>query len=148
MANRFEVFDVAVPAGTAKTAATETDTNFAQGTVTSVEIVIPDGHAGLTGITILQAHQQVIPWTAGAFIVGNAEVIRWDVAGFLDNGSWSVRCYNTDVYDHTFHLRFLVNENSATGPGTPGFIQTPLVIGPAAPVPAPAAFPTPPVPTP
>lgn len=134
MAHRFELFDVTVPAGTAKASAVETDTVFNDGTVTSVEIVIPDGHSGLTGLAILQAHQQVIPWTAGAFIVGNAEVIRWETAGFIDNGAWSVLCYNTDVFAHTFHIRYLVNENSAAGPGSPGYIQQPAIIGPAPPV--------------
>lgn len=134
MAQRIEVFAVPVTAGTAKSSAVETDLSFVDGTVVGIEIIIPDGHCGLTGIALMQAHSQVIPKTLDTFITGNNEPIKWPVEGFLNNGSWSALCYNTDVYDHTFHLRFLVNENTLTGPGTLGFSQPPLVIGPPPPV--------------
>lgn len=133
MANRFEVFDVTVPASTLKANAVETPTAFADGIVTGVEIVIPDGHAGLTGIAILQAHSQVIPWTSGAYITGNDEIIKWDTAGFIQNGAWSVSCYNSDVYAHTFHVRYLVNESTIGGPGSLAYIQQPVVVGNAQP---------------
>jgi hypothetical protein len=113
MADRVEWFDVTVTAGTAKASAVESDVSFDQGEVVAIEITIPDGHAGLTGIALLQAHSQIIPNTSGSFIIGNDRTISWDLHNYLNNGNWSVRCYNTDVYDHMFHVAFLVNELGA-----------------------------------
>lgn len=113
MAERVEWFDVSVTAMTAKASAVETNVSFDQGVVERIEITIPDGHAGLTGIRLLQAHTPVIPSTSNAYIIGNDRTLSWDLTNYLDNGGWSVQCFNTDQYDHTFHIAFLVNELSA-----------------------------------
>ena len=134
MAERIEWFDVTVTAGTTKAAPAETATTFDQGLVDRIEITIPDGHAGLTGIRLLQAHQPVIPSTSGSFIVGNDRTIGWDLHGYLDNGSWSVECYNTDQYDHAFHLAFLISELGSTTTLTFAPVQGLVVAGGAAPV--------------
>lgn len=115
MADRIEWFDVSVAAGTAKASAVEVSTAFTDGVVERIELTIPDGHSGLTGIAFLQAHQQVIPHTSGAYAVGNDVEFNWPVSNFLDNGSWSVKVFNTDVFSHIFHIRFLVNENTVPG---------------------------------
>jgi hypothetical protein len=107
-ASRIEVFDVLVAAGTSKAAAVETDTSFLPGELVALEVDIPDGHAGLTGFMVLHAHGQVIPRTAGAWIVGNDDHLNWDLIGYGNSGSFSVLAYNTDIFPHTFHFRFLV----------------------------------------
>jgi hypothetical protein len=118
MADRVEWFDVTVGSGTALASAVETATAFDPGVVERIELTIPDGHAGLTGLQFMIAHQQIIPFTPGSFIVGNDRVISWDTTNFLDNGAWSVLCYNTDVFDHTFHVTYLVNETSLSETAT------------------------------
>lgn len=128
MAERVEWFDVTVSASTAKTAPVEKALAFNQGTVERLDLTIPDGHAGLTGIRFNSAHQQVIPLTASSFIIGNDHVFTWDLHGFPDNGSWSVSMYNTDIYDHTFHIAFLVNELS-TASAAPVALVSPAALG-------------------
>lgn len=135
MADRFEIFDVTVTARTAKASAVETGTSFFDGLVTGVEIVIPDGHAGLTGIRLLQAHQQIIPRTFGAFITGNDEVVRWPISNVINNGAWSVQCYNTDIFDHMFHVRYLIDENGLPSAARVPVATSPLVVGLAYPGP-------------
>lgn len=129
MADRVEWFDVTVAAGTAKASAVETATTFNPGVVTRIEITIPDGHAGLTGISLMQAHEQVIPNTSGKFIVGNDRTLSWDTTNYLDNGDWSVSCYNTDVFAHTFHIAFLINENIAPGASVTSGADNLVVVG-------------------
>lgn len=130
MAERVEWFDVTVPAGTLKTAPTETVLRFNEGDIERLDLTIPDGHAGLTGIRFNSAHQQIIPLTPGSYIIGNGVDRSWDLHGFPNNGNWSVSCYNTDVYDHTFHFEFLVNEIGGAGLA-PVALQTPLSLGSA-----------------
>lgn len=112
MADRVEWFDVTIAAGVARTAPVETATRFDPGIVDRIELTIPDGHAGLTGIRFLIAHQPIIPVTNGSFIVGNDRIIVWDTTNYLDNGAWSVQGYNTDVFSHTFHIAYLIRESS------------------------------------
>jgi hypothetical protein len=114
MADRVEVATVTVPAGTAPDTPISTDVSFPPGTVTGIEVVIPDGHAGLTGLALGQAGSAVIPATPGAFLISNDEKITWDISGALNNGDWQAICYNRDGYDHTFYLRFLITEISDT----------------------------------
>lgn len=108
VANRIESFDITVPAGTPKAAPVTTDVSFPDGKLQRVEIDVPDGHAGLTGIQLLGAKGQVIPYTTGAFLVANDHAFGWDLVGQLDSGSFQVRCFNTDIYPHGFSIRFSV----------------------------------------
>lgn len=113
MARRIAVFEVTIAAGTAKAAAISNDVSFEPGPVDEVEIVIPDGHSGATGFQLAQAGQAIIPEESGTYIVANNEVIRWPLDGYNDAGSWQLIGYNTDVYDHTFYLRFLIADKAA-----------------------------------
>lgn len=128
-ASRIEVFDVTVPAGTAKAAPIETNTNFPDGEVVGVTIIIPDGHNGLTGIRLAIGHAQAIPATAGAWIVGNDDEVELDTVGYLNNGAWSAIAYNLDAFPHTFHIRYEVADFpilGATVEAAP--IPTPAVV--------------------
>lgn len=109
-ANRVASFDVTVAAGVASTAPTETATTFRPGHLVGLELDIPDGHEGLTGIYFALAHGRAIPETDNAWITGNDEHISWSLAGFLNTGAWSVFTYNRDGFPHTFHIRYLIND--------------------------------------
>lgn len=106
--SRVEVFDVAAPAGTAKAAPLEVPTNFQAGELVRVRIVIPDGHNGLTGIQLAVAHAQAIPYTAGAWIVGNDDDVAFEAIGYPNSGAWSAFVYNADIFQHVFHVRYEV----------------------------------------
>lgn len=137
MADRIPAFRVTVPAGTAVAAPVTVDVSFPQATVTEIEIVIPDGHAGFTGLALAQAQQQVIPDNDGNWIISNDEKIRWPVANTLDNGNWQAVMYNTDVYDHSFYVRFLLDNPTAPAATTAFATGTPLIVGDAVPSPQP-----------
>lgn len=104
-----------VPAGTAKTAPLEVLTSWNQGELAGCEVFIPDGHNGLTGLRIAFAHQAVIPRTQDAWIIGNDEKIEWPLSGYGNSGAWSCFVYNTDIFDHTFHVRYLVADFASLG---------------------------------
>lgn len=124
-----EVFDVTAPANTPKAAPLEVLTPWQQGELVGVQIVIPDGHSGLTGIFLAVAHSRVIPYTADAWIVGNDEVIDWDTAHYLNTGAWSAFVYNVDLIDHAFHLRYLVADlNLSVAAPAPAAIAPPPLV--------------------
>jgi hypothetical protein len=136
MAQQVYAFPVTVAAGTPSTAPTAVDVSFPQAIVTEVQIIVPDGHAGLTGIALQQAHQAVIPKNAGHFIVSNDEKLSFPLEDFLDNGNWQALVYNTDIYGHTFYLRFLCATigTAVAPPAAPA--PPPALLLPAAPLPA------------
>lgn len=120
MAQRIEIAAVSCPANTPQANAIEVDMSFDPGNVARVDIVIPDGHAGVTGLALAQAHQVIIPASGSAWIVGNDELIVWPLQGYLNNGSWSAFAYNLDPSNaHAWYLRFLVNELGAPAPTVP-----------------------------
>lgn len=108
LANRVESFIVTVPAGTAQASPLTTDVSFPDGNVKRVELDVPPGHTGHTGIRILAATGSFIPYTNGAFLVADDHDFGWDVVGVIDTGSFQVQTFNTDLYPHSFYLRFSV----------------------------------------
>lgn len=121
-ASRVEAFDVTIPAGTTAANPLEVATAWSPGELVGVEIVIPDGHNGLTGMRLLLAHAQAIPHTIGAWLIGNDDTLEYNILGLPNTGAWSVLGYNTDIFDHMFHVRYLVadfNYLPAATIGTP-----------------------------
>lgn len=114
MAQRVEIRQVTSAAGTAQSAAVETNLSFDPGIVRAIEILIPAGHAGETGIAIAQAHQIIIPYDGTDWIIGDDNLLTWPVDDYLQTGSWSAFTYNTDAFnDHTWYVRFHVDELGA-----------------------------------
>lgn len=110
MAQRIETRAVSCAAQITQANAIETDLTFSPGVVTEIEIVIPNGHMGATGIAIAQAHQIVVPYTGELYIIGNDDRLTWQFQDFLNSGSWSAFTYNLGRYSHAWYLRFMINE--------------------------------------
>ena len=131
MANRVEVFQVPINPGTAKANPAVTLLPFNDGVIEEIQIIVPDGVAGLAGFQITYGGQQIIPNTRGAFIVSNDEKIIWTVEHLPEGSQWAVAAYNTDVFTHTLYLRFLVSD---FGLATPSLtVQPALAIPPVFP---------------
>lgn len=122
---RHELFQVTAPANTPKTAPVEVLTNFAPGELLNVRLKIPRGHASLTGIQIALAHQQVIPNTAGAWILGDSDQHDFTLTEQPESGAWSVFVYNTDRRAHYWQVSFEV-EDARRRAGNERTIPAPL----------------------
>lgn len=110
MAQRFEVRDIRIPAGTAIASPQVTNLVWRQGYPVFVELRFPPGPSGLVGVQLRHSGQVVIPFRATDFIVADNEIIRWPLENFPYNATWSFRGYNTGVYDHTVQVRMGLNE--------------------------------------
>ena len=113
--DRVELRQASCPANTPQSTPVEVDVSFTPGRVVGLGLVIPWGHAYLTGLAIAQAHQIVIPRTGGSWFVSDDERFTFDYHDQIWSGQWSVFLYNTDeANDHTWYLRFFIQELTPT----------------------------------
>lgn len=110
MASRIEVFSVTVPGGTSIATPQTTALTFPLGVVQRLEILIPPGPSGLVGFRIQHSGRTIIPYDTSKWLVADNESIKWDLENYPVGSAWAMQAYNTDVYDHTLYLRFLVVE--------------------------------------
>jgi hypothetical protein len=99
------VQDITCPANTPVDAPVEVPLDDFGGNLVTIRLVIPDGHAGLTGISFGYGHNPVIPLNAGAFISGNDEPMKFDLRGYPDGVGWSAFVCNLDTQPHTWQVR-------------------------------------------
>jgi hypothetical protein len=117
-----------VPAGTPVSAPVSTTVPVPVGTVVKVTIVIPPGHAGLTGLQVLLAGTPIIPYAGAAYLIGDNYQDSWEIGQDVNPGNLTLAGYNTDIFQHTFYTRFLWQDASAvaavTGPPAGGTAGT------------------------
>jgi len=110
MADRIEVSEIVVPAGTTIAAPQTTAVSFVDGVVERLEVVVPPGPSGLVGFRVLHSGQVVIPFSGNTWIVTDDEKLDWPLSNFPTGGKWSIRIYNTDIYSHTLFFRWHIEE--------------------------------------
>lgn len=110
MVQRIEIKDITVPAGVPRSFPSTFNLTWRLGYVQWVEIRFPPGTSGLVGVKVHHSGQRVIPHEDNNFIVTDNEIIKWEIEGFPSGSAWSVRAYNTDIYDHTIQTRWGINE--------------------------------------
>lgn len=88
------------------------NTTIVLGTVVLLEahLIIPPGHAGLTGWQLRLANQQVVPYgPEGSFIVGDDDKIDFIFERIVGLGL-VVRTYNLGQYSHSHLCRMKVTD--------------------------------------
>jgi len=115
MASEVRNYEVTIPAGTLASAPLLTDLAMPPRTVTAVRVRIPPGPRGLVGWALAVAGTQVIPWNAGAWIVGDDEILDWPLANQIDSGAWQLSAYNTGIYDHAIYVTFSLEPVGSRG---------------------------------
>lgn len=115
MASRIYPLVVTVPAGTAIATPQVTPWFTEDNTVVSIELEIPPGHNGLTGIRVMKGDTQLIPWGSGSWIVGNDLEHSFSVNDYLPTRDVTIQTYNTGQYPHSFYLRMWVEDYNPPG---------------------------------
>ena len=93
------------------------DHSFLEGTVTRVELYVPDGHAGLTEWSFWYGAAQLIPKTAGGRIVANDRQFEWDLDDAPAGAGYRSLITNTDDFPHRFHVQVWLDELGAPDAG-------------------------------
>lgn len=122
MSDRIETFQVTVPANTPSPGTTFSIALARVGKVVGISILVPDGHNGVTGLQLLQANQQIVPFGAGTFLIANDETLDFTINLPLDTQQWSAQAFNTGKYPHSFYIRLSINEITLP---TVSFLPTP-----------------------
>lgn len=104
----------------------EVPTTFDPGIVDLIDILIPSGHAYLTGLALAVAHQIIIPRSGGSWLIGDDDEKQFPTDNYPDSGDWSVWLYNTDaIYAHGWHITYHVNDTQPT-PAPPATQPVPV----------------------
>jgi hypothetical protein len=102
---RYFPLNITVPKNTAATAPVSTPYPMVQGLLKRVEIQIPAGHHGNTGIRLLYENVQIYPWGVTENWLTDSGALR--TAEWGDEiQAWAiyVQTYNTDLVAHQFRL--------------------------------------------
>lgn len=100
---------VTIPAGTAQDSPYTESVAFPYRELTGVYWRVPPGPSGLMGWRLTMSDGTPVIPTADGWIVADDEAAQWAVTGQPDSGMWEVTGYNTDVYDHTVYITFLLD---------------------------------------
>lgn len=98
--------EIQTPGGT--TAASPKVTTFSIGDwwLHEIQLRIPPGHAGLTGINVSDSGSFILPWTETVdWIIGDNDYVEFSVGDEVTT-NLVVTTYNTDFWPHTHYLRF------------------------------------------
>lgn len=117
VADRIEPFSAPIPAGTAQATPLVTNLSFADGQVTRIIVTVPPGPSGFVGFQLWHKGGQVIPYVGAEWVIADDRVIDWPVTNFPTADGWQIAAYNTDIYDHTLYLEFLIDEIPVTAAG-------------------------------
>lgn len=129
MASEIRSFVATIPAGTLQSSPVVIPIVFPPRTVTQVDWQVPPGPGGRMGWALTIDSQPVIPRNSGAYIVTDDRTQSWALTGYPDQGQWQVTGYNTDVYDHSVYLDFLLELN-ASPTGAPAQLPNAVLSSP------------------
>ncbi len=104
MPTRFESNVVVCLANRAQTNALNVPLGFAGGIVRKIRIVIPAGHAGLTGVSLGYGGNPTVPRGTNAFYFGDDREIILDYTDTVPGVSWSAFVFNTDSLQHSWEI--------------------------------------------
>lgn len=80
-----------------------------RGVLVSLDIVIPAGHAGLTGLAIEWGGRIILPYERGEYIVGDDDEIQVELDLWIQDRI-TIVTYNLDVFAHSHYLRAYVQD--------------------------------------
>lgn len=110
---------IAVPKGTLAAAPLVTPIVVEAGQLEAIDLQIPNGHSGVTGIRFTLAGQQILPWSnTVSWIIGDdlRETFLCDVE--VDTQLAAV-AFNVGNYAHTFLCRFRIRQLDGNTAPTP-----------------------------
>lgn len=110
MSDEVRSYQATFPAGTSQSTPLTVAISFPPRVVNTLEIIVPPGPSGLMGFRISMGGVPVLPIQANTWLVTDDDKIVWPLDGFPTSGAWQIQGYNTDEYDHSVYLRWLVSQ--------------------------------------
>lgn len=99
-------FAVTVSAGTSKASPATTSLVFPESLVEQIDLEVPPGPRGLLGFYIARSGTQVLPFTAGEWLVWDNRMKSYAFHDLPTGSGWQAVSYNTGGYAHTYYVTF------------------------------------------
>lgn len=114
-------------AGTPKTAWTLTPAGIATVMLHSLEVRIPPGHQGFTGLALVDSGTFVLPYSAAvpAWIIGDDDLLTYPYEREL-GANVELATYNTGTFVHAWQVRFVYTPMSAVALGGADIVLPPF----------------------
>lgn len=113
---RFVTRDTLVPANTAEASAVSDTWSLGRVVVVELTVVVPSGHAGLTGYAVQYDGERIVPFGGSTdWIVADGVEIPIPVDVEIGH-ALVIRAFNTDIYSHRFYTRARVVTAGAIAP--------------------------------
>lgn len=107
MARNTYAFAVTISAGTPQATPSTTALAFPESVVGQIDLEVPPGPRGLMGFRIARSGTQVLPFTAGTWLVWDEIAKSYYFSDLPQGGGWQLVGYNTGTFAHavlvTFH---------------------------------------------
>lgn len=116
--DRYYPVDITTPKGTTVGAPLNTPVPLENNYLVDIEVLIPPGHAALTGIRVKLASQQVLPWGNNSWIKADNYVRVFDINTEIGANAVSIDTYNQDFIDHTFYIRIHLRDKVSADSGS------------------------------
>lgn len=97
-----------IPAGTPISAPVSQAWPLEDNQLVDVTIEVPDGHCGLTGVRILWAQQQIVPFANDSYLVANDRVLNYPFDDYITSSGLVIEGYNNDIFPHSFYVTALI----------------------------------------
>jgi hypothetical protein len=97
-----------------------------------IEIDVPDGHDRQTGIQFVSNGTVIVPFSANGFIVANNHYFEIPFNDDITTGDIVIQAYNTDIFDHTFYVRFVMSNSQLAAAANIVSSQNPGTVAPGA----------------
>lgn len=86
--------------------------------IDSIEVQIPSGHNGLTGLYVADSGTPILPYSqTPVFLIATDRTLEYDVGNEF-GATLTIVTYNQDVFPHTHYVRisgrYMVNQASST----------------------------------
>lgn len=124
MAVEIRHFTVQTPAGTVIATPQIAAMTMPARIVRHIRVRIPPGPRGLLGFSIGMVGTPVIPTNIGEWIVGEDEIMDWDVDDQPSSGAWQLITYNLGLLPHRLYVQFNLD--------LPGQNSGPTLVAPVA----------------
>lgn len=102
-------FAATIPANTPANTPVTIQLTMPPRVVTSIHWRVPPGPSGLMGWRLTMSNGVAVIPTGGGYIITDDDHDTWPVTGQPDSGYWELSGYNTDIYQHTVYLDFLLD---------------------------------------
>ena len=111
--DRIYVLTITAPAGTPQSAPVTKAFPLEDGLLDKIQMLIPFGHNGTTGIAVKHGDVTLLPWGQGSWLIGSNEWTEFPVNQEVLTDSLHVEAYNGGTFDHSWYLRAFIKDSPA-----------------------------------